>query len=258
MGLVARTIFATTAALSATHSAAVPVAGQGSWETTVQARDLDADGQPDAFYDTVLNITWLRDLRQYDHMQWANAKSWVGALSFGGYTGWRLPRMLDTGAGGCDLSYAGGTDCGYNVQTAEGGVVYSEIAHLYYVTLGNRATCTPGDAVCGVPQPGHGLTNVGGFFGLREEVYWFETGYGQSAPFYAWMFSMYGGYQNDYSTDRFAFAMAVRDGDVGSPVPVPGTVWLALAAVGGALGGRRAWRRASTPGIEEISGSHCG
>jgi hypothetical protein len=37
------------------------VPGQGTWQTTLQARDLDGDGQIDAFYDTVLNITWLRD-----------------------------------------------------------------------------------------------------------------------------------------------------------------------------------------------------
>ena len=37
------------------------VSGQGTWETTLQARDVDANGVVDAYYDTVLDITWLAD-----------------------------------------------------------------------------------------------------------------------------------------------------------------------------------------------------
>lgn len=42
---------------------AVGVAGQGTWETTLQVRDLNGDGGVDAYFDTTLNITWLRDAR---------------------------------------------------------------------------------------------------------------------------------------------------------------------------------------------------
>ena len=38
---------------------ALPVLGQGTWETTLQARDLNGDSVTDAYYDTSLNITWL-------------------------------------------------------------------------------------------------------------------------------------------------------------------------------------------------------
>ena len=34
-----------------------PVPGQGTWETTLQARDLDKDGYADAFYDISSNLT---------------------------------------------------------------------------------------------------------------------------------------------------------------------------------------------------------
>jgi hypothetical protein len=43
-----------------TTSHAAAVSGQGTWETTLQGRDLD--GNPatfEAYYDTDLNITWL-------------------------------------------------------------------------------------------------------------------------------------------------------------------------------------------------------
>lgn len=41
---------------------AIPVSGQGTWETTLQGRDLDGNAATfEAYYDTVLDITWLAD-----------------------------------------------------------------------------------------------------------------------------------------------------------------------------------------------------
>ena len=41
-------------------ASAVPVSGQGTWETTLESRDLDGNAATvEAYYDTVLNITWL-------------------------------------------------------------------------------------------------------------------------------------------------------------------------------------------------------
>ncbi len=137
-------------------------------------------------YDADLNLTWLRNANagagsSFDDgfsttdglMTWGNANNWANTLTVGNYSGWRLPTMVDTGAPGCDFSYAGGTDCGYNVQTAT-----SEMAHLYYVSLGNLAYCPPGDATCaGGPQAGWGLTNTGNFQNLQPYVYWSGTEY---------------------------------------------------------------------------------
>jgi hypothetical protein len=38
-----------------------PIAGVGTWESTLSARDLDGDGRTDAFFDSRLNTTWLAD-----------------------------------------------------------------------------------------------------------------------------------------------------------------------------------------------------
>lgn len=93
-------------------------------------------------YDTELNVTWLQNWNQavgsaYDtaspgtgRMTWGDAKAWADTLVFGGFDDWRLPTMLDTGVAGCDYREAGGTDCGFNVQTKSGATVYSEMAHL--------------------------------------------------------------------------------------------------------------------------------
>ena len=70
-------------------------------------------------------------------MSWDNANNWAQNLSFGGYTDWRLPTMVDTGAAGVQCTYSG-TDCGYNVDTST-----SEMAHLFYVTLDNNAFFIP-------------------------------------------------------------------------------------------------------------------
>ncbi len=188
------TLGRTAAALALLASAsafAAGVPGQGTWETTLQPRDINSDGTVDAFYDTVLKVTWLADANAgagsiYDstgyttatdgRMTWTDAKAWAASLNVHGTTGWRLPTMVDTGAPGCDFGFSG-TDCGYNVQTisADGQTVYSEMAHLYHVTLGNRAGCdTTGDCSAGNAStaPNYMLSNTGSFRNLQASVYW--------------------------------------------------------------------------------------
>ena len=82
---------------------AATILGQGTWETTLQPRDLNGAGVADAFYDTILDITWLRDANLNGQQSWADATSWASALTIGGVSGWRLPAMVDTGAPGCDF-----------------------------------------------------------------------------------------------------------------------------------------------------------
>ena len=64
-----------------------------------QDRDLNGDTVTDAFYDTDLNITWLRDANLNGSMNWATAVSWADNLSFGGYTDWRLPNTTGSCTG---------------------------------------------------------------------------------------------------------------------------------------------------------------
>jgi hypothetical protein len=198
------------------HAAGVP--GQGTWQTTLQGRDLDGNASTfEAYDDTALNITWLADANHaktsgYDadgRMTWDEAKTWVDKLVVGAYSDWRLPTMVDTGISGCSLSTPVGTDCGFNVQTKDAitGTVYSEMAHLYYVTLGNKAYCSPGEAWCSSAQPGWGLSNTGPFSNVRSGGHWFGVEYAPVSNG-AWLFDAGLGHQGYNSQNARFLALA--------------------------------------------------
>lgn len=226
---------------------AVGVSGQGTWESTLEGRDLDGNvSTAEAWYDTVLGITWLADANYAEtsgyavRMDWYEAGSWISALTIGGIGGWRLPTWTDMGPFDCNHGFSG-TDCGYNVDTSSG-----EMAHMHYVTLGNLAFYdTSGNG----EQPGWGLTNTGPFANLQAFRYWTsETFPGNvySAVYFAFdTGEQYVSAKTALGGVADQYAWAVHAGDVGVPVvPEPGTLWLcgtALAALGGA--GRR--RKAS-------------
>ena len=129
--------------------------------------------------------------------------------------------MVDTGSSGCDFSYSG-TDCGYNVQTAS-----SEMAHLWYVTLGNKAICYASGSC---PQAGWGLFNTADFLNLQSSPYWSGTEYAPSTD-NAWYFHTYNGGQSaEFKGDPF-YAMVVRPGDVAAAVPEPESLLLMLAGL---------------------------
>lgn len=144
--------------------------------------------------------------------------------------------MIDTGAPGCDFSNAGGTDCGFNVQTKSGATIYSEMAHLFYVTLGNKAYCTPGDPTCAVEQPGWGLTNTGNFFYLPASNYWSNLTDPSSDG--SWAFAMNNGWQGPIGSLALSYALFVHPGDVGA-VPELGTYALMLAGLTALAAARR-------------------
>ena len=62
---------------------AVGISGQGTWETTLQARDLDGNlTTAEAYYDTALEITWLADANYAGTtMAWGTANSWAVNLN---------------------------------------------------------------------------------------------------------------------------------------------------------------------------------
>lgn len=219
---------------------AAAVAGQGIWERSLQARDLDGNpvNGPEAFYDTTLDITWLADANANGSMNWADANAWAGQLNLGGETGWRLPTMLDTVATGCNYSEAGGTDCGYNVQTKSGirskhqvgQTVYSEMAHLFYVTLDNNAFFAPGTGA--INPADWGLSNTANFKNMQIGYYWTAAAYEPSNGEAAWFFQTSTGRQQ-FSFTNFVFnAMAVHDGDVGAVTAVPEPQSYALLLLG--------------------------
>ena len=204
--------------LVSTAAQAIPVSGQGTWETTLQARDLDGDGVTDAFYDTELNVTWLRAVGGVPRTH-AQTLTFASSFVVGIYSGWRVPFVVDTGTPGCNPSSGGGTDCGQNVQTKIGSVVYSEMAHLFYNTLGNKAQCAPVTGICVPAQTGFGLTNTGNFQNLQNLNYW--SGTDQAGTASSWFFTMGSGAQGSASSVNQFYTMVVRNGDINAVAAIP-------------------------------------
>lgn len=260
MKLVGKVRAALGAALlvAAVGAQAGPVSGQGTWETTLKARDINGnavaldDASAVFFYDTVLNLTWLGNWNAgagttFDdgsnttdgRMTWSSAVAWAAALNVGGFTGWQLPGVLDIDDDGCNFSADGGTDCGYHVYSGETQRRSSPLAHMFYDTLGNLGYCAPGGgtpSTCEGPQSGWGLTNTGPFSDMQSYAYWSGTAYAPSPSVDAWYFAPLYGSQDFYDQSRPFYAVAVRPGDVlrdvGS-VPEPQSLVLALTALAG-------------------------
>ena len=189
-----------------------------------------------AYYDDVLDITWLADANYaqtsgYDvdgMMSWDEAQAWVGSLNTNDYLGsssWRLPGLIDNDSNGCDYSYDG-TDCGYNVDTSG-----SELAHLFYETLDNLGWAdTSGSA-----QTGWGLIETADFANIQAGYYWPGTEYATNVNL-AWVFNMEYGFQDFGNKLNTFYALAVADGDFGATanvaVPVPASIWLFGSALG--------------------------
>lgn len=168
------------------------------------ARDLDGDDSTaEAWYDTVLDITWLADARlassetfgiegigEEGTMEWDTAVAWIEALNAVGGTGylgidsWRLPNdtpMDPVSFPDYNLNFSGDgtTDGGY--AGPEGWGSASELGHLYYATLGNLQICDviPETGRCRITRSreeqipeGLGLVNTGPFENLDPGYYW--------------------------------------------------------------------------------------
>jgi len=213
---------------------AVGVSGQGTWETTLQGRDLDGDAATyEAYYDTTLDITWLADANAAGTgMTWAEATTWVESLDVSGVTGWRLPAVsplngstfntATTSNATSDVGEAPTTTDGTDGGWRDGsGNAVSEMGHMNYVALGNLGICDPTLPPCTL-QDGYGLKNTGPFSNIELGNYWTGTELNSSSVF---SFGYGNGGQVISPKDLFGFAWAVRLGDV-SAVPVPAAVWL--------------------------------
>lgn len=229
---------------------AVPVAGQGNWESTLQARDLDGNlsNGAEAYYDTQLGITWLADAFQArtslyqarpvyapgDSLIWPHALEWASNLVLFGISDWRLPKNFDAGAPGC--TPPGDDQCGFNVNPLS-----SELAHMFHATLGNISYLTPQGTVAN----NNGLTNTGPFSNLYAGYYWSET---DIDVFHAWNFDFgFGSQLPTVKQSQGSAVWAVLDGDRGRPLNVgpavvsePGALGLAGLALLALFSRRRA------------------
>ncbi len=222
----------------------------GAAHATLLARDLDGNTvTAEAYYDTVLNITWLKDAdyaltsghnANDGRLAWSTANNWAANLSFTDginvYNNWRLPtlRPINGIAFNYTVSFDGSTDGGYNITSPN-----SELSYMFHVNLGNfgsrTSTNTPsGCNVTGIDDTC--LAHVGPFSNLQSQSYWFDTRYAPDSRYSSWNFAMHDGSQGGgYSTGAGAgfYAWAVSDGDVGiASIPEPETYAMMLAGLG--------------------------
>lgn len=243
---------------------AAPITGQGIWESTLAARDINGDGAPDAYYDKTLDVTWLADanfaktsgwastftLSQSGLLYWGAAEKWVGQLDIYGITGWRLPDINPLNSISFDTSYSPGgtTDLGSNITSKN-----HELSHLFYVTLGNIGALTTDGSnytSCFNNFKGTCLQNTGPFLNMKNGPYWYGERYGSTNA--AWFFSADVGATSALSVSEYYQAWAVHDGDV-SPVPEPKT-WALLLAGLGVIGGVIRRRRQAIVEIGKVIG----
>jgi hypothetical protein len=196
-------------------------------------------------YDSVLNITWLQDVR-YAQTSGADAdglfllndaKTWVSNLDYDGITGWRLPTLTPVGGGANfnvnTFSYDGSTDYGYNISYPGAGgkspgFTGNELAYMFYVELGNLARYKP-DGTGGVCQPSTCLVNASFIDAATGQPDSFKNLLG--SPGFWTNIPPVGGFTFDFKPDGFNdrdnitvqlyVAWAVHDGDVAAPPPSP-------------------------------------
>ena len=235
--------------------------GAGTAQAALLGRAALTPGGTDyqAYYDDVLNITWLADanlaasntfgvtgLFSDGTIIWLKAREWTAAMNASnvglGYLGvntWQLPEVNPMN--GSSFNYPesrnGSTDRGYNQSeqgTAFAGSTGSWMAHLFYNTLDNKAFCDPllsTVSTCSRLESGWGLSNTGPFSNLRPDYYWSGTAYAPRAD-YVWTFVFDSGWQGTHLMYGGYHAWAVSPGDSLAVVPVPGAVWLFGSALG--------------------------
>ncbi|MGH6647055.1 PEP-CTERM sorting domain-containing protein [Aquabacterium sp.] len=205
----------------------------------LQGRDLDASVNGyEAFYDTVLNITWLADANfaktsghsANGQMTWEDASTWAANVTVHGLSGWRLPNALPIHGLGYDYrgAYDGSSDLGYGIRSPR-----SEMSYMFYENLGLLSYYDEqGQEQAGFGRP-QGVDALavsqvpGGFIrnlGPEHGEYWAAQAF-EPEPGAHWVFDFEDDGQfalgpNDGGRWGGSYAWLVRSGDV-SAVPEP-------------------------------------
>ena len=258
-------------AVAATALTVVSLLAASGAQATLLGRDLNNDGTYDAYYDNVLNISWLADANYAmtsgrsatGRLLWSEAMDWAGQLNIYGVSAWRLPTLAPINGSAFlpEFSNNATTDTGTGIEglgwaNSEGTPV-SELGWMYYGNLGGVNAVLPSGFV--VPgscanwvisgsAPNFCLPNSGPFSNIQRTAYWanLESFMIPSSPVRAaFVLDMDIGYQQDVQFGNSLFAWAVHDGDVGgNPVPAPGTLALLVAGFLGWMGVKRSRHRA--------------
>lgn len=212
-----------------------------------------------AFYDDVLDITWLADANlaatqnfgvsfiRDGAMAFNNAYTWLNAMNsyegagYLGFNDWRLPSSspVDGVAFSDILSINGSTDTSYNisaVNSAYPDTTVSELSYMFYNNLSNQGSVDVSGQSndCRAVAPDFCLSNTGPFSNLQAADYWIgtplETGFHRAARF-----DFRYGLQNLSTNPVNHYVWAVRDGDV-TVVPLPAAVWLFGSGLIGLVG----------------------
>lgn len=188
----------------------------------LEGRDLN--GTPataEAFYDTVLDITWLADANYFQTSgadtdglaDFGTLSTWASNLVIGSYVAWRLPKAAPADGVAYDIgstTYDGSSDKGYNHSGAG-----NEMGYMFYVNLGNQAAydTTGAPTAC---HPNNCLIQTGPFDGLMPGEYYIQQG--------SWWVPYFrmsdGGYYPDPNGSLQRRGWAVHDGDIGDAVVV--------------------------------------
>ena len=210
-------------------------------------------------YDDVLDVTWLQDANyagtQYAEtlgmqgdfdgkMRWDAAQTWVGGLTYQGYTGWRLPTIepLNGSSYNFAYTYKGNSDRGYSIDSQT-----SELGYMFHVNLGYHSKHE------GFSMPDPYGSDENSIFGssLRSDVLYWSGSEAVVGGTEVLSFNMADGFQGkDYKTSNF-LTWAVHDGDIAAVpvpaaaavVPVPAAVWLFGSGLMGLLGFGRLSKR---------------
>ncbi len=204
----------------------------------LQGRNLDSNPATfEAYSDTALNITWLTDAdiamtrgeAKDGRKNWGDATAYVAALDVFGVSGWRLPKVLPRDGSSVyndAFTNDGSSDRGYAAKGIGWGTT-SELGHMFYVTLANSA---------------FNLTQSAPFSHLSANDYWTGQLRGQIAT-RAFFLNTGIGLQDSASLASTYKLWAVRDGDIGTPVPEPQTFVLMLAGLAAIVLTKRRSRR---------------